>query len=96
MSQFDHQHIKNRRNSLGLTQKQVAEQGDISLSYYTEIELGKKRLNEKTAKGIARALGWTVADVFSEEPRQSVGERISSLKPEDQELVIKLVERLEE
>lgn len=49
--------IKKIRKSKGMTQQQVYEKAGIAKSYFSELESGKKQLNERTMKSIAGAMG---------------------------------------
>lgn len=54
--------IKQRRNELGMSQMQVAQQVGIERSYYTKIENGLKP-SVKVAQSLAQVLGgfeWTI------------------------------------
>lgn len=53
--------LKDQRITMRLTQNDVANQSNISRSYYTQIELNNKTPIPKTAKKIANALNidWT-------------------------------------
>ncbi len=42
--------IKHKRNEMGLTQWQVAEQMAISRSHYSDIENGRKKISLKKAR----------------------------------------------
>ena len=52
--------IKSLRTARGMTQQQVYEMAGISKSYYSELESGKRQLNERLMKALA--------DVFQVEP----------------------------
>jgi len=58
--------IKQRRDELGLTQKELAERVKISTNYMYLIENEKKDINVSLAIRIARALNSTVEEIFSE------------------------------
>jgi transcriptional regulator with XRE-family HTH domain len=49
--------LRNRRNELGITQKQMAEQTFMSLRNYTYIEHGRHEPNLATMQRIADVLG---------------------------------------
>ncbi|MBQ9908091.1 MAG: helix-turn-helix transcriptional regulator [Oscillospiraceae bacterium] len=51
------QKIKEKRNKLGMTQEQLAERCEISVSYIAHIERGTKSLSLETAVKISNTLG---------------------------------------
>lgn len=56
--------IKQRREELGLTQKQLAEKLNLSETYLNKIENEKKKVHVVLAIRIARALNSTVEEIF--------------------------------
>ncbi|MGB1209147.1 MAG: helix-turn-helix domain-containing protein [Paracoccaceae bacterium] len=61
--------LKDLRKERHLTQRQVAERAGLSLSYYTEIELGKKQLNQRRLNALADALNVSPVDILSPDDR---------------------------
>ncbi len=58
--------IVRRRMDLGLGQSELARTADITPSYLSQIESGRRQGTAKTLKKIADALGCTVADLLVE------------------------------
>lgn len=54
--------VREARKLLNMTQKEVCNKADISEAFYSMIENGERRPSVKTAKKIARVLGfdWTL------------------------------------
>ncbi|MDN6657393.1 MAG: helix-turn-helix transcriptional regulator [Staphylococcus simulans] len=61
------QNIKQIRKQRNLTQKQLADQIEISRSYLSDIENGRKNLSIKTVKKLADSLGLSVTDLFNDD-----------------------------
>lgn len=55
--------LKDRREAAGLTQEQVANLLDISVSYYSLLENCKRRMSLEMAKNLARILQCSLDDV---------------------------------
>ena len=89
--------LKEIRKERRMTQRQVADLAGMSVSYYTEIELGKKTLNARRLEAIAKALRVTPADLImdshNEEHHQLLRE-IEKLTPDERNLVADLIRRL--
>lgn len=62
--------LKNTRESVGLTQVQVAEKAQITEISYQRIEYGTQLPSLRTAQLIARSLGTTVEKLFPLPERQ--------------------------
>ena len=62
--------IKKVRISKGLTQRSLASLAGISTSYLTDLENGKRRLNEEKLARIAAALQLRISDLTMEEGPQ--------------------------
>lgn len=58
--------IRDLRKARGMSAKDVAEKMGISRPFYTQLEGGTRRLSVQYLEGIAKALGTTVADLYSE------------------------------
>ena len=58
--------LKHLRSSRKWTQRQVAEKAGMSVSYYTELEQGKKQLNQTRMEDLAAAFGCDVAEIIGE------------------------------
>lgn len=61
------QNIKQIRKQRNLTQKQLADQIEISRSYLSDIENGNKNPSIKTVKKLADSLGLSVTDLFNDD-----------------------------
>lgn len=59
--------IRDLRKTKGMSAKDVAERMGISRPFYTQLEGGTRRLSVQYLEGIAKALGTTVADLYSED-----------------------------
>ena len=62
--------MKTRREELGLTQRDVAEAGGVTVTTIWNIENGRSkniRLNPKQFKGICRVLQWMTIDDIPDE-----------------------------
>jgi len=59
--------LKEKRESLGLTQEQAADLCGISRSYYTHIENNTKTPTVKVAKVMGKALGFKWTNFFKDE-----------------------------
>jgi transcriptional regulator with XRE-family HTH domain len=98
--------LKEIRKSMGLTQREVAERAGLSVSYYTELELGKKQLNQHRLTTISKALGRSPHEILVDETnaRQAMlitkygdlVEKIHSLPESNQVLVRQLIESLDD
>ncbi len=58
--------LKKIRKELGLTQVQAAQKIGISRFWYIDIELGRKNPSIKTAKKIAKTLGFDWKQFYEE------------------------------
>lgn len=56
--------LKDRREAAGLTQEQVANLLNISVSYYSLLENCKRRMSLDLAKNLAHVLGCDLEDVY--------------------------------
>lgn len=89
--------IKEIRMERQMTQRQVADLAGMSVSYYTEIELGKKTLNARRLEAIAKALRVQPADLIIDErdtEQQQLLREIKKLTPDERALVTSLIRRL--
>ncbi len=91
--------LKEIRKAKGLTQREVADMAGMSVSYCTEIELGRKQINANRMDKIARALAVTpqelIFDSAVEEDRRLLAE-LESLPAEKKQLVADLIRSLSE
>lgn len=94
--------IAARRKKKGLTQAQFAELLDITQDSLSRMEKGVIAPKFSRLHGIATALGCPVADLFRQlddctrVKAESIADRISTLPPELQDLVVELVEKMVE
>lgn len=56
--------LKDLRQRSDLTQEQVAQELNISISYYSLLENGKRRLSLDLAKNLAQVLKCSLDDIF--------------------------------
>jgi CheY-like chemotaxis protein/DNA-binding XRE family transcriptional regulator len=57
--------VKRRRNGLGLSQEQLAEQADLHRTYVSDVESGKRNPSLASIDRLARALGASLGSVFA-------------------------------
>lgn len=62
--------IQKYRIAQGLTQENLAERVDLSVSYISEIENGKKRPSLKTLEKIAAALDVSLVSLMGEDSKK--------------------------
>lgn len=89
--------LKEIRLSKKLTQRQVADRAGMSVSYYTELEQGKKQLNANRLDGIARALGCSIHDLIYDDKAGEIAALravMEKLSPENRQLVLKMAQSL--
>lgn len=61
------QNIKQIRKRMNITQSELATKMEISQSYLSDIENGRKNLSIKTVKKLADSLGLSVTDLFNDD-----------------------------
>ena len=66
--------IQKYRIAQGLTQENLAERVDLSVSYISEIENGKKRPSLKTLEKIAAALDVSLVSLMGEDSKKDIRE----------------------
>ena len=66
--------IQKYRIAQGLTQENLAERVDLSVSYISEIENGKKRPSLKTLEKIAAALDVSLISLMGEDNKKDIRE----------------------
>lgn len=60
--------VQAQRQKLGLTQRQAAKAAGITRMYWSRIETGSCAPEKyRTLQAVARALGWTIAELLDEE-----------------------------
>ena len=98
MTLYMREKLRSVRTSKNLTQKQVSEMAGLSLSYYTEIELGKKQLNERRAKAIAKALRVSISDILEDHEVNAELEEVKAhfgqLSPSNRAVVLNILREL--
>jgi len=90
--------LKEVRKQKGLTQRQVADMAGMSVSYYTEIENGKKQINAHRMDRIAEALDVTPPDLIldTKNPEDAaLLARIKALSDQQRELIEGMVSQFE-
>ena len=87
--------LKELRAQRGLTVRQLAESAGMSPSHYSEIENGKKKINERSMELISRALGIRPIQLISTGSRtERLVQDFQSLPDKDKELVLQFVQRM--
>lgn len=89
--------LKELRLSRELTQRQVAELAGMSVSYYTELELGKKQINANRLQALARVFGvapQALIDGSDSNPTSEILGKMDQLSPDQQQIVLALVRSL--
>ena len=89
--------LKELRLEKGLTQRQVAEMAGMSVSYYTELELGRKQINANRLEGLAKVFGVTPKGLIAGSDAKvvtSLDEKLALLPPESRVLVENLIHTL--
>ncbi|UXR32321.1 helix-turn-helix domain-containing protein [Staphylococcus simulans] len=61
------QNIKQIRKRMNITRSELATKMEISQSYLSDIENGRKNLSIKTVKKLANSLGLSVTDLFNDD-----------------------------
>ena len=77
--------IKRRREALGISQNQLAKRSGCAQSTLSAIEKTTKKPSTETLRGIASALGCTVAELMGETGEHPAGDHLS---PAERELVV--------
>lgn len=82
--------LREIRLSKDMTQRDVADRANMSLSYYTEIELGRKQINARRLESIAKALNVSPLDIIDGEQNPQHSELLSliDLLDEDQRRIV--------
>jgi transcriptional regulator with XRE-family HTH domain len=89
--------LKELRTARGMTQRQVADQAGMSVSYYTEIEGGKKQINANRMDAIARALRVSPSELILDPRKEADSELLallSSLDETKRDLLLDLARKL--
>ena len=88
--------IRKHRQVLGMTQDRVAERADLSLRFYSSVELGSTGVSLEAFLGICDALHTTPNDMlyrkFDETPASRwIAEAVTTLPPEKQTALVELI-----
>jgi ribosome-binding protein aMBF1 (putative translation factor) len=59
--------VRRRRNSLGMTQSELAKAADLDRSYLAMVERGRENISLERAEKLAHALNCRLCDLLSEE-----------------------------
>lgn len=81
------------RKARGWTQRHVAEKAGMSLSYYTEIELGRKQINARRLESLAKVFGVEPHELIVQEGQRQYSELAdltSQMNDDQQRLVLEL------
>ena len=88
--------IRKRREDLGLTREQLAEQCDLSLNFFAEIETGRNNMSVKSLYKVATALNLSADFIlFGEEHtanKTKIENMLSKLSQKDKELAESILE----
>ncbi|GHV58556.1 transcriptional regulator [Spirochaetia bacterium] len=87
------QNIKRFRNRLGLSQMELALNLDMSTTFLSDIETGKKWLSAKTLAQISKALRIEVYELFKPDTKQDVSIAIRKYLDDVDETIIKSIEQ---
>ena len=92
------QRISTRRQELGLTQEQVAEQMDVSLQMVSNLELGKKAIRPENMVKLCKALNISADFVLtgrrSELESAEVARKFKLLSSQHQAIIGQLIDSL--
>jgi transcriptional regulator with XRE-family HTH domain len=83
--------IKNRRNSLKITQEKLSELADVDISYIGQIERGLRKPSLLVLIKVAKALDMELYELFIEE-----FESEKQIKDKDIKAILKIVNNLPE
>ena len=89
--------LKEIRHAKNLTQRQVAELAGMSVSYYTEIELGRKQINANRLQALAKVFGTPPQNLIAGSDTSPAAEilfQLDRLSDEQQQIVLALVRSL--
>ena len=88
--------VRRRREELGFTREQLAEQVDLSANFFAEIELGRKNMSAKSLYKVAKVLNLSADYIlFGEEGRVNHTEleaMFADLSEKDRELAQSIIE----
>jgi transcriptional regulator with XRE-family HTH domain len=87
------QNIKRFRNRLGLSQMELALSLDMSTTFLSDIETGKKWLSAKTLAQISKALRIEVYELFKPDTERDVSIAIRKYLDDVDETIIKSIEQ---
>jgi transcriptional regulator with XRE-family HTH domain len=87
------QNIKRFRNRLGLSQMELALGLNMSTTFLSDIETGKKWLSAKTLAQISKALRIEVYELFKPDTEQDVSIAIRKYLDDVDETIIKSIEQ---
>lgn len=95
--------LKELRKAAGLTQRQLAEKAGMSVSYYTEIELGRKQINAHRMEKLSEALRCEPYELIDPQGNREHAKMLSLLPKLDEDqkrlvhdLVVSLVQSNEQ
>ena len=90
--------LRKRREMLGITQEQAAEQIDKSLNFYVKVELGQMGMSLETVFDICNAFDLRPDEILLDPVDDStlanitrISKAISNLSPQRQETIIELI-----
>ncbi len=89
--------LKELRKAKRLTQRQVAEMAGMSVSYYTELELGTKQINAFRLEQLSKVLGTTPQGLIAGHEADRIQlaiTKMAMLSAQSQSLVEQLIDSL--
>lgn len=90
--------LREIRKAKGLTQRDVAEKAGMSVSYYTEIELQKKQLNQRRLEDLAKALEVSSSEILfipgQDESRMAVMSAYDQLDEQSRQALLNMAQTL--
>ncbi len=89
--------LKELRKTRGLTLDDLADMAGISKSYLSELENGRKDINGRRLKALAKALGVRPSDILGDSAGPEADELariVAELPPADRQLLTQIARRL--
>jgi transcriptional regulator with XRE-family HTH domain len=86
--------LREWRMAKGMTLAQLAERLNTSAGFLSDLENGKRRMNDGWMGDIAHAIGVEPIDLLRDPAVPTIDEQVRALAPSDRELVLRLIDRL--
>jgi transcriptional regulator with XRE-family HTH domain len=87
-------YVREWRAAKGLTQAQLANRLDTSSGVVSDLENGKRRMNEAWMAEIAWALGVEPADLLRDPAQPTFEERMRAVSPADRAIIESIIARI--